>query len=176
MQQGQALADVLFFGGEAAPNGGVHRPDLKARGFDYDACGTDLMPLLSVRDGRIVTPAGTSYRLLVMPDTPWMTPALARIVRELVRQGAAVLGSRPRKSPGLTGYPACDDEVAGIGAEVWGQETGDSVFGAGRVITGRTVEEALEQLALAPQPRLLLASSPPKRSPSIHRTSSVMST
>ena len=48
LQQGQPVADMLFFGGEAAPNGNVHRPDLKAKGYDYDACGTDLMPALTV--------------------------------------------------------------------------------------------------------------------------------
>jgi hypothetical protein len=150
LQQGQPVADVLFFGGEAAPNGNVHRPDLKARGYDYDACGTDLLPALTVRDGRIVTPAGTSYRLLVLPETPWMTPILARIVRDLVGQGATVMAAKPLKSPGLSGFPACDAEVMKIADEVWGEGAGEHTFGAGRVITGRSVEEALKQLALAP--------------------------
>jgi hypothetical protein len=150
LQQGQPVADVLFFGGEASPGGGVHRPDLKAKGYDYDACGTDLLPALTVRDGRIVTPAGTSYRLLVLPETPWMTPALARIVRDLVGKGATVMASKPRKSPGLSGFPACDAEVGKIADEVWGEGAGEHVFGAGRVLAGRSVEEALKQLALAP--------------------------
>ena len=150
LQQGQPVADVLFFGGEAAPNGNVHRPDLKARGYDYDAIGTDLMPKLTVRDGRIVTPAGTRYRLLVMPETPWLTPAMARVVRGLVGQGATVLGPKPRQAPGLSGYPGCDDEVRTIAGEVWGPDAGGHAFGAGRVISGISVEAALEQLALAP--------------------------
>jgi len=150
LQLGQPVADVLFFGGEAAPSGGVHRPDLKAKGYDYDACGTDLLPKLTVSKGRIVTPAGTSYSLLVMPETPWMTPATAHIVRDLVGKGATVMAPKPQKAPGLAGYPGCDDEVRTIAEEVWGKEMGEHAFGAGRVISGHSVEAALGQLALAP--------------------------
>jgi len=150
LQKGQPVADVLFFGGEAAPNGGVHRGDLKARGYDYDAAGTDLMPALKVRDGRIVTPCGTSYRLLVLPNTTWMTPALARIVRDLVKQGATVLGPKPQKSPSLADFPACDAEVRTIADEIWGQDQGGHTFGKGRVIAGQDVGAALAKLALAP--------------------------
>ncbi len=166
LQQGQPVAEVLFFGGEASPSGGVHRPDLKAKGYDYDACGTDLLPELTVSNGRIMTPAGTGYSLLVMPDTPWMTPATARIVRDLVKQGATVMACKPAKSPGLTGYPACDDEVGGIAAEVWGPGAGDHAFGAGHVITGRSVEAALDKLGLAPDCETVAGGTP---LPFIHR-------
>ena len=43
LQQGHTVADILFFGGEAGPNGGVLRPELKAKGYEYDAIGTDLI-------------------------------------------------------------------------------------------------------------------------------------
>ena len=166
LQQGQPVADVLFFGGEAAPNGGVHRPDLKAKGYDYDACGTDLLPKLTVTNGRITTPAGTSYSLLVLPDTPWMTPATARIVRELVEKGATVMASKPLKSPSLSEFPDCDAEVGKIAEEVWGKDAGVHAFGAGRVMSGQSVEAALKQLALAPDCETAAGNSP---LPFIHR-------
>ena len=61
LQQGHTVADVLFFSGEAAPNGGVYRPDLKAKGYDYDVVGTDLVMKLTVKDGKVCTPASGSY-------------------------------------------------------------------------------------------------------------------
>jgi len=79
-----------------------------------------------------------------------MTPALARIVRELVKEGATVLGPKPVKSPSLAGYPACDAEVRSIADEVWGEGTVESSFGKGRVIPGEDVIAALTRLALAP--------------------------
>ena len=154
LQQGRFVADVLFFGGEASPNGMVHRPDLKAKGYDYDVFGTDLVPALAVKDGRVTTPAGTSYRLLVLPNTTWMTPPLSRKIRDLVLAGATVLGPKPQKSPGLSGYPGCDAEVAGIADEVWGAgplpAAGERSVGLGRVIWGRSPEQALAAAGVAP--------------------------
>ena len=150
LQQGRCVADVLFFGGEASPNGNVFRQDLKAKGYDYDAVGTDLMPALSVKDGLITTPNGGSYRVLVLPDSTWMTPALARKVRDLVQAGAVVIGPKPQKSPSLSDYPACDAEVAKIADEVWGTTPGEHAFGKGRIIWGGPVEEVLASLGVKP--------------------------
>ncbi len=124
LQQGRSAADVLFFAGEASPNGNVFRQDLKAKGYDYDAVGTDLIMTLTVKDGLITTPNGGCYRVLVLPETSWMTPALARKVRDLVQAGAVVIGPKPQKSPSLSGYPACDAEVGRIADEVWGTSSG----------------------------------------------------
>lgn len=150
LQEGRFAADVLFFGGEAAPNGGVHRPDLKAKGYDYDAFGTDLVGALSAEDGCIVTPGGTRYRMLVLPDTTWMTPALARQVRDLVQAGTVVLGPKPQKSPSLSGHPRCDGEVRAIAGAVWGEGEEDHTFGEGRVIRNRTPDEVLASMGVKP--------------------------
>ncbi|MBN2579744.1 MAG: hypothetical protein JXB10_12210 [Pirellulales bacterium] len=150
LQQGRSAADVLFFVGEAAPSDDVYRPDLKAKGYDYDTIGTDLIASLTVKDGRIVTPAGGEYRVLALPDTPWMTPALAHKVRDLVEAGAVVLAPKPVKSPSLTDYPACDAEVSRIAEEVWGKNPGQHAFGKGKIISGQSVEEVLASLGVKP--------------------------
>jgi hypothetical protein len=143
LQQGHTVADVLFFSGEAAPNGGIFRPDLKAKGYDYDVVGTDLIMKLSVKDGKICTPAGGSYRLLVLPETEWMTPELAKKVAELVEAGAMVLGPKPKHSPSLVSYPACDADVQKIADELWPTTPGERTVGKGKVVTGRSVEKVL---------------------------------
>jgi (4-O-methyl)-D-glucuronate---lignin esterase len=150
LQQGRCVADVLFFAGEASPNGNVMRPDLKAKGYDYDAIGTDLMPALSVRDRLICTPSGGNYRILVLPESTWMTPALARKVRDLVQAGAVVVGPKPQKSPSLSEYPACDAEVAKIADEVWGSTPGEHAFGKGRIVWGGPVDEILASMGVKP--------------------------
>jgi hypothetical protein len=150
LQQGRCAADVLYFGGEASPNGGQFHQELKDKGYDYDAIGTDLVMQLSVKDGQVVTPAGGKYRVLVMPESKWMTPALAKKVRELVEAGAVVIAEKPAKSPSFTNYPACDAEVSKIADEVWGSGSGERAFGKGRVISGRPVEEVLASLKVEP--------------------------
>ena len=129
LQQGRAKADVLFFGGESAPNGGTHQPDLKAKGYDYDAIGTDLIGSLTVKDGMIMTPVGGAYRVLVFPNTKWMTPRLTHIVRDLAAAEATIIAPKPAKSPSLSGYPAADAEVGKIADEVWGSGDEEHVLG-----------------------------------------------
>lgn len=143
LQQGRTVADVLFFAGETAPNGSVYRPDLKAKGYEYDVVGTDLIMKLSVKDGRIMTPAGGSYRVLVLPETQWMTPALVKKVAELATAGAVILGPKPTKSPSLASYPECDVNVKAIADELWPTSAGERAVGKGKVITGRSIEEVL---------------------------------
>ena len=67
-----------------------------------------------------------------------MTPALLRKVKALVAAGATVIGPPPLRSPALSGYPACDDEIAALTKELWGPCDGSTItehsFGAGRVI------------------------------------------
>jgi hypothetical protein len=150
LQQGRAKADVLFFGGESAPNGGTHRPELKAKGYDYDAIGTDLIGSLTVKDGMIMTPVGGAYRVLVLPNTRWMTPRLAHIVRDLTAAGGTIIAPKPTKSPSLSDYPAADAEVGRIAAEVWGSGDGEQVFGKGKVIPNRPVEEVLAAMGVKP--------------------------
>lgn len=155
LQQGLFAADVCYFVGDAAPNGGVHNPALKAKGYDYDACNADvLFNRMSVQDGRLVLPDGMTYRVLVLPDTPFMTPKTLARVRELVEQGATVIGTRPNKSPSLEGYPGCDTDIAREAAELWGDAQGAAAnehpSGKGRVVVGSSPDEVLGRLGVAP--------------------------
>ena len=157
LQSGDFVADVLCFAGNAAPNGTVDRKDLKAAGYDYDACGTDILAELTVKDGDVVLPCGKRYRLLVLPDTSFQTPAVARKLRELVRNGAAVLGPQPLHTPSLAGFPAAEEEVRAIGEEVWGKgiDVRSNRFGKGRVFCGFAPAEALAILQVPPAVQLL---------------------
>jgi hypothetical protein len=158
LQSGLFVADVCYFTGEAGPNDLPGRPGLTPalpNGYDYDGCdATVLMNRMSVRNGRIVLPDGMSYAALVLPDSRFMTPAVARKVRDLVQAGATVIGPRPEQSPSLVGYPQCDAEVRSIGNQVWGKCDGKTVktntFGKGRVIWGMTMPEALAMLRIPP--------------------------
>jgi hypothetical protein len=81
-----------------------------------------------------------SYRVLVLPDTTRMTPALLRKVQELAAAGATIIGpTKPTKAPGLSDYPNCDTEVARLAGEIWDQ---------GKVLTGKTPEQVLAGLGV----------------------------
>ena len=95
-----------------------------------------------------------SYRLLVLPQCTTMTPALLGRSPSLVEAGATVLGPRPLRSPSLSDYPKCDDEVKQLADQIWADCDGKAVkerdFGKGKVFCGKSPEEVLATIGLPP--------------------------
>jgi hypothetical protein len=124
-------------------------PDKK--GYAFDACPPGLLYEASVKDGRIVFPGGAEYRMLVLPHFETMTPEILRKIKELVYDGATVVGMPPKKSPSLENYPQCDREVASLVKELWGSDlvpftTEERRVGKGRIIWGEDLVRKQENL------------------------------
>ena len=165
LQCGKPATDVLYFYGEE-PAGpiitvfGANGRNADAwqalpKGFDYDLLPAEtLIKNLTFKDGKLTLPDGTFYRLLVLRDSDRMTPEAASKIRSLVRDGATIVGPKPRHSPSLSDYPRCDETVCAIGNEVWGDCDGTSIrqhaFGKGRVFWGAPLKDVLAALPLAP--------------------------
>lgn len=147
LQAGRFQADVCYFYGEDSPNDMPNPATIRAElpaGYDYDGCDAKTLLSMQVRNGHIVLRSGMSYRLLMLPPTPFMTPPVARKIKELVAAGATVYGPKPTQSPSLTNYPACDDAVKAIGNELWGNEKAvNRTFGKGRVVYGMALNDVL---------------------------------
>jgi hypothetical protein len=157
LQQGLFVGDVLYYNGDGAPNfvEVKHTDPSLGPGYDYDVCNAEvLLSRAAVRDGRIVLPDGMSYRLLVLPDRRTMPVDVLRKIQQLVEAGATVVGPRPLSDPGLNNYPQCDDEIATLADQVWGNCDGRAVterpFGKGRIVWGKTLRAVL--LAAGVQP------------------------
>jgi len=155
LQKGHFAADVAYFYGEEGPltavfgwNGMEDAPD----GYGFDFVNSDvILRELSVKDGRLVTPGGTSYRILYLGGrSQRMTLPVLQKIRDLVMQGAVLVGNRPTDSPSLA-----DDEkeVQRVGDQLWGSRaaTDKSVrkVGRGSVYTGWSANEALDNLNVA---------------------------
>ncbi len=152
LRDGMFVADICYLQPETSPQGlGNH----ERHGYDWDECNVEaLLTRMSVKNGRLVLPNGMSYRVLVLSGSPEMTPRLLSKIRDLVAQGATVIGGRPLRSPSLSDYPNCDEQVRRIGAELWGDCDGTRVkehrFGKGRVVWGMTPEEVLAKSNVGP--------------------------
>ncbi|MFV1967799.1 MAG: glycosyl hydrolase, partial [Pirellulaceae bacterium] len=153
LQQGTRVADVAYFIGDDTPKmTGIRQPELPS-GRDFDYINADVIQNdLSVEEGQLTLPHGTRYRLLVLPDLKTMRPELLRKIRDLVASGATVLGPAPQRSPSLENYPACDDTVRRLAAELWGDTEAEAVgehrFGNGRVIWGQSLSEVFANMNL----------------------------
>lgn len=159
LQQGNTVADVLYLTPEGSPH--VFRPPFSAigddavlpdrKGYNFDGCAPGQLYKASVKDGKVVFPGGANYRLLVLPGVKTMTPALLNKIAQLVRDGATVVGPPPVKSPGLSGYPACDNKVSALAKQVWGDihQPGKQTvhaYGKGRVIWGGDISTKIDNL------------------------------
>ncbi|MGH7972097.1 MAG: glycosyl hydrolase, partial [Limisphaerales bacterium] len=156
LQQGAFVADVCYLAPETAPQH-WKSPLLERErvGYSFDVCSPDtLMSRAKVSRNRLVFSDGMSYRVLVLPDEPTMTPELLSKIKALVQAGATVIGPRPVKSPSLSNFPRCDDQVRRLGDELWGNCDGVSVkehhLGRGRIIWGKTTAEVLRESHVLP--------------------------
>ena len=162
LQQGLFVADICLLTPEGSPqslNGqqsfvsktpGQEGQPLERPGHNFDTCPPEVvLTRMSVKEGRLVLPDGMSYRMLVLPQVETMTPKLLGKIKELVAAGATVAGSRPVKSPSLSDYPKCDEEVRSLAAELWGAgappaEITEPGYGKGRVFWGGTARNKAE--------------------------------
>ena len=150
LSQGKPVAEVLYLTPEGAPN--AFRSPVSAtegtkvlsdkKGYSFDGCSpVHLMARASVKDHRIVFPGGASYSLLVLPLFETMTPGLITKIESLVNAGAMVVGPPPVKSPSLTNYPACDEQVCNMARKMWGthesfHDRTERHYGLGKLIWG----------------------------------------
>jgi hypothetical protein len=151
-------------------------PDRPA--YNFDGCPAELvLNGMKIKNGHVILPSGMSYSLLVLPsfnadDKPvmqvkgdyvytltsfpkvqTMTPQLLQKIKNLVEDGATVLGTRPLKSPSLVGFPESDRELTKLADELWGKNSGyngsgENYLGKGCIIWGKTPEQVLESINL----------------------------
>jgi hypothetical protein len=156
LQQGLNVADVAYFIGEDAPKmmGAVDPALPSGRQFDFINAEV-LRETTSVNEnGELTLPHGTTYKVLVLPKLETMRPELLAKIKELVANGAYVLGPKPLRSPSLQNQPQADADVKKLADELWGDVDGKSVksrkFGKGTIAWGLTLEEVFAELKCAP--------------------------
>ena len=158
LQRGTFVADALYFYGEGVtkyvPSKQYLHPALP-QGYDFDAINAEvLLHGLSVDHGRLVLPSGMSYRVLVMPEDGVVSAEVLRRIRDLVVAGAVVSGPKPRRTPGLRGYPDSQKELVKLAGNVWGNCDGRKVkerrLGKGRIVWGKPLGEVLAEEGVAP--------------------------
>ncbi|MDO6431973.1 glycosyl hydrolase [Flavitalea sp. BT771] len=174
LQQGHFVGDVCFYLGERPPllvPPKYNIPSLGA-GYDCDYVNPDvLLNRMTVKNGQIELPDGMRYKLLVLQNCVSPSPEIAKEVsryqqldvpvapanamsltvikriRELVMNGATVIGPPPQASASAHDYVRNDAEVLRIAAELWGDLNGTTKternFGSGRIIWGKTPREVL---------------------------------
>jgi hypothetical protein len=127
LSQGLFVADVAVYYGDNVPNQVPlkHIIDGLGEGYDYDAVNTDvILNRMTVKDGRIVLPDGMSYAALVLPDRQGINIDVLKRIKQLVKNGATVIGNKPETSVGLRDYDTANKNNYGKELAVWNQPIG----------------------------------------------------
>lgn len=155
LQQGKYVADIAYFIAEDAPKmTGIQEPALP-HGYSFDYINGEVIKTrLSVRDGKLSLPDGMKYRILVLPKLETMRPELLSKIKELVYNGAVVLGPKPIRSPGLQNFGKSEVEIQQLSTALWGNINGTTIkvnpYGKGMVMDGMDLEEALKLIDVHP--------------------------
>ena len=93
LQQGLNVADVAYFIGEDAPvMTGITDPPLPI-GYQFDYINAEVLEkYMTVKNGLLTLPHGTQYKILVLPKLETMRPELLIKIKQLIREGAIVMG------------------------------------------------------------------------------------
>jgi len=152
-QQGDFVADVVYYYGDHIPNIvrlKSHDPAGALPGFDYDVLSEELLLVgLKVEGGVLALPSGMKYRVLVLPDHRVLSLEAMKKVDSLVREGAIVLGPKPLRMVSLVGGDAGKATFKKFADGLWGSQTqvdgkkGTRKVGKGRVAWGMSAREFL---------------------------------
>jgi hypothetical protein len=152
LQQGLNVADVAYFIGEDTPKmTGVRDPELP-KGYSFDYINAEVIVRdLAVKNGRLVLPHGTSYRLLVLPKLETMRPEVLKKIEQLVAGGAVILGPPPSRSPSMQNYPEADKQVQTLAVKMWGDlSVKQRTYGKGIILTDMNMQETFDLLKVMP--------------------------
>ncbi|MDR1053417.1 MAG: hypothetical protein LBL39_04510, partial [Planctomycetaceae bacterium] len=177
-QQGLFVADVVQYYGDHVPNftqGEWNNTAKSLPDYEYDVASMDALLKMTVFDGRIFLPDGMNYKVLVLPEVSGINLDVLRKVNLLVKDGATIIGSRPKRASGLTNFSEADDEVRKLANELWGTDNSVTKIrqvGKGRVVVGMTAAELLRNDKLPPDVKRLTGTLPngQHRIKWIHRT------
>jgi hypothetical protein len=151
LQQGKFVADILYYYGEDNNITALFgkKPPHIPEGYDYDFINQHaLINLLSVKNGRLVTPSGMSYRILHLDSNALkLSMPVLRKIAQLVKNGAIISGVKPESAASLK-----DDhqEFQHLVQEIWGNKMTSDVSSSRQVYSGVPLQEVLVKINVQP--------------------------
>ncbi|MGD0832747.1 MAG: glycosyl hydrolase, partial [Terracidiphilus sp.] len=123
MQQGEPVADVLYYYGDQVPNYVRLKSDDPAGvlpGYDYDVTDTEALLHRIVADASgLHTPEGIHYRMLVLPAWRIVPLPVLELIDRYLQIGGVVVGERPLRPQGIV--PAAEElRYQQLAGKIWG--------------------------------------------------------
>jgi len=154
LQQGVPAADFLVHLGDVEPLrvGNANNTSVP-NGYGYDYTNTDvLLNRISVKDGMLVLPEGTSYKALHLYKTEYLHFKTLQRIEELVAAGATVIGDRPKHVIGYSEW-AHQNEFDQIATLLWGSKENEAPrlnrYKKG-IVSSYSLDESIDVLEMKP--------------------------
>lgn len=144
LQQGKFVADIVYYYGEDNNITGLFGNGLPEipHGFEFDFINPHaLINLLSVENGKLITPSGMKYRVLAIDKgVNRMSLVVLRKIAELARKGIVICGNKPKFKGSLQDN---QDEFNRLVDEVWNKNNRN-------VFSDMTLEQVLKSINVEP--------------------------
>jgi hypothetical protein len=122
MQQGEPVADILYYYGDQVPNFARLKSDDPAGilpGYDYDVTDTEaLLHRIKADAGGLHTPEGIHYRMLVLPPSRIVPLSVLEMVARYLQAGGVVVGERPLRPQGIV-PPSEQSRYQQLAGRIW---------------------------------------------------------
>ncbi|MES2391219.1 MAG: glycosyl hydrolase, partial [Acidobacteriota bacterium] len=158
MQQGQPVADLLFYYGEQVPQFARLKNDDPAHvlpGYDYDVTDEDALEhRMIATDGGLHTPEGIRYRALALPYSRALSISALKWLEKYVHSGGTAIGLEPEGPLGIV--PSAQlSEYKRISTSMWqhcssGSGVNSVRYGQGRIYCTQDAHAVFNAMHLSP--------------------------
>ena len=151
LERGLPVMSVLWYLGDEPRQKPLQLVDFP-EGYHFDYCNPDaLLTRLHIEDGAWTTPDGIAYPILWIPTPGRMHPETLERLQQMVEAGGILVADRPTGLATLSNDNHQQQRYDDAVATLWPRSpNGIHIVGQGKVVTGMSINEALQTLQTAP--------------------------
>ena len=154
LQQGKTVSDICYL----FPNDAVYEfPSWITKipeGLNYDIIYPQYLEGLKITGKELSLPSGARYKIMILPDYPYMTLETLKQLKALLLQGASLMGPPPISPPDMAGFTKGKAEFDQVVKDIWGDLNGktkkEKKHGNGTIYWGKTIEDVLKENSITP--------------------------
>jgi len=152
LQEGNFVADVLYYYGDTIPNYGGHKNSrfTPGPGYEYEIVNTEILKKLTVKNNKLVLPGGAQFSILALEKEGEINPEVLLKLEELAEKGATIIGEKPERVAARKIRPGMKD-VINLPDKLWtNYNGGDLQKGQAKVHAGAEPSAMLASLDVVP--------------------------
>lgn len=155
-QNTKFYADVLYYYGDKVPNSTTPKNAhfTAGAGYDYEVVNTEiLLKDLTMKNGKLTLSNGATFNMLALDREEEINPAVLAKLIDLSKQGAMIVGLKPKKVEDLKNHPYSGKMGEDLVSQLWKNVSESSkveIDKKGNIYSGIKPYEMLKALGVSP--------------------------